>query len=62
MSCGCENKKKASDLERMRSLAKKAAVLSGCIMELRKRGDGTYTFNCRGTGGSGEIIEYIHYL
>lgn len=62
MSCGCENKKKAGEYERMRSLAKKAAILSGCIMELRLRDDGTYAFNCRGTGGSGVIIEYVHYL
>lgn len=62
MSCGCENKKRASEYERMKSLAKKAAILSECIMELRLRDDGTYAFNCRDTGGSGVIIEYIHYL
>lgn len=62
MSCGCENKKKAGEYERMSSLAKKAAILSGCIMELRLKDDGTYAFNCHGTGGSGKIIEYFHYL
>ena len=62
MSCGCENKKKAGEYERMRGLAKKAAILNGCIMELRLKDDGTYAFNCRGNGGPGTIIEYIHYL
>lgn len=62
MSCGCDNKQRASEYERMRSLAKKAAILSGCIMEMRLRDDGTYAFNCLGTGGAGTIIEYIHYL
>jgi len=62
MSCGCENKKKAGEYERMKSLAKKAAVLNECIVELRLRDDGTYTFSCRGAGGSGKVIEYIHYL
>ena len=62
MSCGCENKQRASEYERMKSLAKKAAILNECIMERRLRDDGTYTFNCCGTGGSGKIIEYVHYL
>ena len=62
MSCDCENKRRAAELERMRSLAKSAAKLRGCIMELRRRDDGTYSFNCRGAGGKGKIVEYIHYL
>ena len=62
MSCGCENKQRASEYERMKSLAKKAAILNECIMEMRLRDDGTYAFNCRGSEGSGVIIEYIHYL
>jgi hypothetical protein len=62
MSCGCENKQRASEYERMKSLAKKAAILNECIMEMRQRDDGTFAFNCRGTGGNGKIIEYIHYL
>lgn len=62
MSCGCENKKRAGEYERMRSLAKKAAVLNECIIEMRMKDDGTYTFACAGSGGAGKIIEYIHYL
>ncbi|MBQ7205017.1 MAG: hypothetical protein IJS04_04150 [Muribaculaceae bacterium] len=62
MSCGCENKRKAGEYERMAGLAKKAAILNECVMEFRQKEDGTYTFNCLGTGGTGKIIEYFHYL
>jgi len=62
MSCGCENKRKASEYERMRKLAKACAVMEGCIVELRRCDDGTFTFNRTGVEGKGEIIEYIHYL
>lgn len=62
MSCGCENKKRASEYERQRDLAKKYAVMEQCLVELRLKGDGTYSFNKAGAGGVGEIVEYIHYL
>lgn len=62
MSCGCENKKIASERERIAELAKKCAVMEQCIMELRLKDDGTYTFNRVGIEGYGKIIEYIHYL
>lgn len=62
MSCGCDNKKKASEYERMRRLAKACAVMEGCIIELRRCDDGTYTFNRVGVEGRGVIIEYVHYL
>lgn len=62
MSCGCENKKKASEYDRQRDLAKKYAVLEQCIVVLRLKDDGTYTFNRADAGGVGRIVEYIHYL
>lgn len=62
MSCGCENKKIASERERIAELAKKCAVMEQCIMELRLKDDGTYTFNRVGVEGYGKIIEYIHYM
>lgn len=46
----------------MRKLAKACAVMEGCIVELRRCDDGTFTFNRTGVEGKGEIIEYIHYL
>ena len=52
----------ASERERIASLAKKCAVMEQCIMELRQKADGTYTFNRVGVEGDGKIIEYIHYL
>lgn len=62
MSCDCENKRKASELDRQRGLAKAYAVMEQCIVELRQKEDGTYTFNRAGAGGVGSIVEYIHYL
>ena len=62
MSCGCENKKKASEYERMTRLAKTCAKMEGAIMELRLSDDGTYNFNRVGVEGKGKLIEYIHYL
>lgn len=62
MSCGCKNKAMSSDLERQRRLAKNLAVMEQCMVELRIKADGSYTFNRAGAGGVGEIVEYIHYL
>lgn len=62
MSCGCENKRKASEYDRMRRLAKTFAVMRQHVVELRKSSDGTYSFNSLGENGRGEIVEFIHYL
>ena len=51
----------SGELERIRSLARKAAQLESCIYVIIKRPDGTYCFNANGTVSGGEIIEYIHY-
>lgn len=61
MSCDCENMRKSSELERIRSLARKAAQLNGCIYVIVKRPDGTYCFNAIETASGGKIVEYIHY-
>lgn len=43
MSCGCEQKKLASEYERMRRLAKATARLQGVTVALCRNGDGTYS-------------------
>lgn len=42
MSCGCEQKKLASEYERMRRLAKATARLRGATVALYRNSDGTY--------------------
>ena len=44
MGCGCENKKIMSDYERVAMLAKKAAMLDGCVYVVYRKSDGTYSF------------------
>lgn len=62
MSCECENKKRASELERISSLARKMAIIEQCIFVVRMLDDGTYSFNKIGFDNNGLIIEYRHYL
>lgn len=51
-----------SELERIRELAKKAAVLDGCMYVVYQKDDGTYTFDKLGVEIKGTIVEYRHYL
>lgn len=58
MGCGCENKKIMSEA----MLAKKAAMLDGCVYVVYRKSDGTYSFDKEGTKVDGVIVEYKHYL
>jgi hypothetical protein len=51
-----------SDRMRVSDLARKAAVLDGCIMVVYKKPDGTYSFDRLGENIRGEIVEYRHFL
>lgn len=62
MSCACQNKKLASELERISQLARKMAIIERCVYEVRKHENGTYSFNQTGYGAKGKIVEYRHYL
>lgn len=62
MSCGCENKKIMGELDKVSDLARKAAILDGCIYVVYKKADGTYAFDKDGTEIKGTIVEYRHYL
>ena len=62
MACSCEIKKMQSELERISELAKKAAVLDGCVYVVYQKEDGTYAFDKLGDEIKGKIVEYRHYL
>ena len=64
MGCGCEHRKLRSDRDRVSELARKAAVMEGCIYVVYVRSDGTYGFDkyVPGMDVPGEIVEYRHYL
>lgn len=62
MGCSCENKKRMSDYEHVSMLAKKAAVMDGCIYVVYKKKDGTYAFDKECSEIDGIIVEYKHYL
>ena len=62
MACSCEIKKMQSELERISDLAKKAAVLDGCMYVVYQKEDGTYAFDKLGVEIKGKIVEYRHYL
>ena len=51
-----------SELERISDLAKKAAVLDGCMYVVYQKEDGTYAFDRLGVEIKGKIVEYRHYL
>lgn len=50
------------ELERISALAKKAAVLDGCMYVVYQKEDGTYAFDKLGVEIKGKIVEYRHYL
>ena len=62
MSCGCENKKMATEIERIRRLAKALAKIENEIVGIWLNDNGTYGF-CKESVISEEIedkiIEYI---
>lgn len=60
MSCCCVNKKRMQDLERMRSLAKKAAKMEHKVYVLFEK-DGVFNFVPEGEEFVGELVEYIWY-
>ena len=49
-------------MERFSDLAKKAAVLDGCMYVVYQKEDGTYAFDKLGVEIKGKIVEYRHYL
>ena len=62
MACSGELKKMQGELERSSALAKKAAVLDGCMYVVYQKKDGTYAFDKLGVEIRGKIVEYRHYL
>lgn len=59
MSCGCENRKLAGEIDRARRLAKGLAQLQGKTVALFRNEDGTYGFACIDREIKNEILEYI---
>lgn len=55
MACGCEIKKMQSELDRISELAKKAAILDGCMYVVYQKEDGTYAFDKVGNEIKGKI-------
>ena len=62
MACGCEIKKMQSELDRISELAKKAAILDGCMYVVNQKEDGNYALDKVDDEIKGKIIEYRHYL
>jgi hypothetical protein len=62
MSCACERKKIMSELEHVRELAKKLAIMEQSMVVIYKKADGTYSFALADEEIQGEIVEYRHYL
>lgn len=60
MSCGCENRKRMEDIEKMRSLAKKAARMEGRVYVLYEK-DGVFGFVADGEKYEGSLVEYVWY-
>ena len=58
MSCGCEGNKDLKSLERVRSIAEKAAKMDDCVYILYKKDD-IYYFCKEGESFNGKLIEYI---
>lgn len=59
MSCACEHKRMASDLERVRRLAKSTAKMTDSTVAIWQNDDGTYDFRSAESEITKEIIEYI---
>lgn len=51
-----------SERERVSDLARKAAILDGCVYVVYLKSDGTYAFDKDGTEIKGTVVEYRHYL
>lgn len=60
MSCGCENRERLSDLERMRDLAKRAAKIEHSVYVLYEK-DGVFGFVPDGEDYIGDMVEYVWY-
>lgn len=59
MSCGCENKRLASEYGRITRLAKALAVMDDTVVAVYMNPDGTYGFVPESVGTDRRIIEYI---
>lgn len=59
MSCGCMNKE-LSTVEKMRDLAKKAAIMENKIYIVYRKKDGTYQFQADGLFYDGKLVEYVY--
>ncbi len=57
-NCLCQGNKSMREMEHMRSIAEKAAVMDECVYILYKVGD-VYKFCREGENWSGEFIEFI---
>ena len=62
MACSCEIKKMQSELERISDLAKKAAVLDGCMYVVYQKEDGTNHFYKKGVAIKEKIVENKHTI
>lgn len=62
MSCSCDNRKMQSELDRVSDLARKSAIMDGCVYVVYLKSDGTYAFDKLGQEIKGVIVEYRHYL
>lgn len=60
MSCGCENRRRQADLERMRGLARKAARMGGRVQVLYEKG-GVFGFVPEGEPFEGRMVELVWY-
>lgn len=58
MSCACEHKRLAEELERIRRLAKAYARVESATVVVFRNEDGTYGF-CPCDENEKEIVEYI---
>lgn len=59
MSCDCENKKMAREIERFQKLAKAWAKMKGETAVIYLNADGSYGFASLSAGVNKPIVEYI---
>lgn len=59
MSCTCENKKRSSDLDHVRKLAKDLAILEQKTVVIIKNSNDTYGFCTYKENINRPIVEYI---